>query len=142
MPLLFTVTREKKNEGNELLFPEGMSHGYWKTFDDALAYFKKYCAVGNNPLGGWGVNKSTPLPANTQRGQQHKILCSCHKNPEKQGVGEKQTTQIGTACKWKVVLEESTQGWMVYNANFVHNHPLSQSLAEANAGGVHSLEVV
>jgi hypothetical protein len=109
---------------------------YWESEELALEYFRTWCKVGNNPHGGFQVNKTGGIkPANSLRGRQHKFVCSKHKKPVVTGAGCKDSSQIGTDCKWYIRVEESTEGWCIYNANFVHNHDLSQSLAEANTGG-------
>jgi hypothetical protein len=98
--------RETKLQGTVLQLPLGAPNRYWDSVDEAQKEYRIWAGVGNNQQGGgWGVNKANPKPGTSKAGPKHDLLCSKHKKPKTDMMKERQSTMLGTGCRWHLTLE-------------------------------------
>ena len=134
-------------------FPKDMPLGPWGTFgrDGIDAAVKDYLTpwAQNRGLdgGGHSIAKKhlTVAKAGGEKGARQDVVCECHGPPPPPNPDAKRAkVSVKTNCPFGFVMEESSQGWVVARMNpgsirhanesgGFHNHPLTQTLSEANA---------
>jgi hypothetical protein len=106
------------DERSEL--PLTLPVGPWASWDGAQAALDSWCKDSTTGGGGWGTSTRDSKASNSVRGAQRVLACHFH-------------TLAKGNCKWRLTLEDTTEGWAIHSVNSAHNHALVQSLAEANS---------
>jgi hypothetical protein len=99
--------------------PDGTPRGTWASDAQAKLDIEGLCKNMVTEGGGWGCVWGSLRAANKRRGMQHVLKCHKHGSPSN--------------CKWKIVLEMSTIGWIVRDITAGHNQALIQKLSESKA---------
>ena len=81
--------------------------------------------------GGWGANKCRMIPANSAHGLRQGF--DCHHRGHK--------SVAGLGCRWEIIYEKSSEGWVLYQYQGCHNamldgppiHDLDQDVAQTMA---------
>ena len=98
--------------------PLNFPSGPWATREEAKNEIAEYCRNPATAGGGHGVVWGQLRPGNSSRGPQAALLCHAH---------------ISDACKYRVRLEQFTDGWALLSTFGDHStHELARSVAEAN----------
>lgn len=114
--------------------PGGFPSGPWATFDEAFEEISRCCKNKNTMGGAWSVNKTNKRVATSRCGEKRDIVCALHKSP-KPAMGDiRERGSFATACKWRISLEQSEEGWVIFSLPCLeHNHGLATTDAEAIA---------
>jgi hypothetical protein len=108
----------RADERSEL--PLTLPVGPWASWDGAQAALDSWCKDSTTGGGGWGTSTRDFKASNSVRGAQRVLACHFH-------------SLTKGNCKWRLTLEDTTEGWAIHSVNSAHNHALVQSLAEANS---------
>ena len=116
----------QKGQINSLDFPEDCPKGYWKTEEQAiqaLQLWAKDPALGG---GSFSLCKSSRRNAIDSRGLVLELSCN-----RRGGGGSNQTQKFRPSlkchCPFKIVIEDSSEGFMLQRGTFSHNHDLPTS---------------
>jgi len=102
------------------VMPASFPSGPFPSHLEAKAQIAAYCRDPKTGGGAHGVVWGKLEQGCSTHGPRRALICHQH------GAAQ-------SSCKWRLTLEETADGWVIYSQYGEHNHTLAASVAEANA---------